>query len=464
MSYTLLIAEDDADMARLLAELATERGFQPVTVHTGDDAAARLASGGLDALFTDLRLPGPDGLDLLKLAREIDPSIPVVLVTGYATVRNAIDAYRNHVSDIITKPFDTEEAGRTLSRIYESLRHRDQVERLTTRLRQLDAELPRPVLQSRSMRSVMRLVRQVADTDIPVLLNGETGTGKSLLARLLHNLGSRRDGLYFSLNCAGISPALAESELFGHEKGAFTGASERKKGLLELADGGTLLIDEINSAAPEIQVRLLQFLQERTLMRVGGRQLIKVDVRLVYATNQPLDRLVDEGSFRADLYYRLTVFPIDLPPLRERGEDIVPLAEQLLSTYALRYNRDIEGFTPEALQCLRAYQWPGNVRELENIVQRAVVLARGTEIEPGYLPAELRQTGATHGATRAVPLPVDPDAPLAEVERWWIACMLDRCDGNKTEAARRLGIDASTLHRKLKVAATKRAGSCEPSD
>ncbi|WP_127475006.1 sigma-54-dependent transcriptional regulator [Sulfurivermis fontis] len=449
MSYTLLIAEDDRDMARLLAELAADCGFRAVTVHTGQEAAVHLAGGEADALFTDLRLPGPDGLTLLRLAHEIDPALPVVLVTGYATVQNAIDAFRNQVADIITKPFDTDEVSAVLARIFESLRHRTQVEQLTARLHQLDTGVPPPVMHSRAMREVMEVVHQVADADIPVLLNGETGTGKSMLARLLHTLGARREQPYFSLNCAGIAPTLAESELFGHEKGAFTGATQRKKGLLELADGGTLLLDEINSAPPEIQVRLLQFLQERTLMRVGGQHIIEVDVRLVCATNQPLDELVAQGRFRADLYYRLKVFPIDLPPLRERSEDIVPLAEQLLSTFALRYNKTLQGFTPAALDCLRAYRWPGNVRELENIVQRAVVLARGEFIEPIQLPAELRQPAGRTALPDAA-LPISPDATLAEVETWWIRHMLERCDGNKTETARRLGIDASTLHRKLR--------------
>jgi DNA-binding NtrC family response regulator len=455
MSYTLLIAEDDRDMARLLAELAGDCGFRTLTAHSGQEAASHLAGGAVDALFTDLRLPGPDGLALLRLAHDIDPALPVVLITGYATVRNAIDAFRNQVTDIITKPFDTDEVSAALTHIYDSLRHRTQVEQLSARLRQLDAGVPPPVMHSRAMREVVEQLQQVADADIPVLLNGETGTGKSMLARLLHNLGPRREQPYFNLNCAGIAPTLAESELFGHEKGAFTGATQRKKGLLELAEGGTLLLDEINSAPAEIQVRLLQFLQERTLMRIGGQQVIEVDVRLVCATNQPLEALVEQGRFRADLYYRLKVFPIDLPPLRERTEDIVPLAGQLLSTHALRYNKKIQGFSPAALDCLRAYRWPGNVRELENIIQRALVLARGEFIEPNQLPAELRQPAGGLAQRAAAGLPLAPDASLAEVEAFWIRQMLERCDGNKTEAARRLGIDASTLHRKLRDAGAK---------
>jgi transcriptional regulator with PAS, ATPase and Fis domain len=300
------------------------------------------------------------------------------------------------------------------------------------------------------MREAQRLIAQAADTDIPVLLTGETGTGKSRIARLLHALGPRRDGPFFGINCAGVAVSLAESELFGHEKGAFTGATARKKGLLELADGGTLLLDEINSAPPQIQVRLLQFLQDRTLVRVGGQQLLHVDVRLVCAANESLERLVQEGRFRADLYYRLKVFPVDIPPLRERREDVLPLAERFLSIYSGRYARDLKGFEPAALACLRNYAWPGNVRELENIVQRAVVLAeRGGEVGTAHLPAELVQP-ASAGQVSAALGRLSPDAPLAEVESFWIRHMLARCHDNKREAARRLGINASTLHRKLR--------------
>ncbi len=451
MKPTLLIAEDDPDMADLLAELARESGFAPHPVHRGDQAADLLRHGSFDALFTDLRLPPPDGLELLHLAHTLDPAMPVVMITGFATTQNAIDAFHDGVFDLITKPFDIDKARTVLQRIHDELAHRQRIEQLTTRLDQLelrDSAALAPVMQSRAMRAVMSMIEMVADADVPILLTGETGTGKGMLARFIHQTSPRRDGPYFSLNCASIASSLAESELFGHEKGAFTGASQRRKGLLELADGGTLLLDEINSAPPEIQVRLLQFLQERTLMRVGGQQQIQVDVRLICATNEPLDVLVEAGRFRADLYYRLKVFPINLPPLRERLDDIVPLAEQLVSRAAREHGRPVNGFTGEALAALRHYPWPGNVRELENVIQRAVILCREERIGPELLPAE---AATARPPSHSGLLPgLDNDASLAEVERVWIEQMLVRCDGNKREAARRLGIDASTLHRKLR--------------
>jgi two-component system NtrC family response regulator len=305
------------------------------------------------------------------------------------------------------------------------------------------------VTLSRGAKQVAKLAREIAPLDIPVLIQGETGTGKGVLARYIHGLGPRSGNAFFALNCAAISPTLVESELFGHEKGAFTGASERKRGLLELADGGTLLLDEINSTPPEVQARLLQFIQERSFVRVGGERTVSVDVRLLVATNENLATLVEQGRFRRDLYYRLNVFPIVLPPLRERREDIPLLAERFIARYARQYARPARFLSGEALDALNRYSWPGNVRELENIVQRAVVLATGEMIGPEHIPAELAQ----HPSSTAEQVRISPDTTLAELETYWIDFTLARCQGNKAEAARRLGIDITTLHRRLKKSA-----------
>jgi DNA-binding NtrC family response regulator len=445
--FSLLIAEDDRRMAELLAELAEAAGFTTRIVADGADAATQLERGEAEALLTDLRLPPPDGLDLLRLARRVAPELPVVLITGHASLQVAVDAFRDGLFDLITKPFDTIQVKALLRRIRLLLEHRVRLESLSTRLAKLEGDAVDPVRESPAARRALALVEQIASLDVPVLLTGETGTGKSLTARLIHQLGPRRGGPFFCLSCATIAASLVESELFGHEPGAFTGAAGRKRGLLELADGGTLLLDEINSAGRETQVRLLQFIQDRTLLRVGGTQTVAVDVRLIFATNEPLEPLVSAGTFRQDLYFRLNVFPIKLPPLRERREDIPPLAERLLLRFARELDRPTRRFSPEALDRLAGYHWPGNIRELENLVQRAVILCQGEQVEAGHLPADL---SPGINATSAGAMPFPQDATLQQVERIWIDRVLASCSGNKSEAARRLGIDVSTLHRKLR--------------
>ncbi|MDZ7663346.1 sigma-54 dependent transcriptional regulator [Thiohalophilus sp.] len=446
MKFDILIAEDDPDMADLLEELASEAGFRVTVLYTGSEARQRLHRDLPDVLFTDLRLPQPDGLQLLNEARGLNPGMPVVMITGYATVQDAVEGFRNGLFDLITKPFDTEQVRGLLERVRNLLTHERRIEQLDARLAQLDEE-PAPVIESRAAQRMLELAEQVAPLELPVLLSGETGTGKGVLARWIHDASPRCEGPYLALNCAAVPETLIENELFGHEKGAFTGATSRKRGLLELADGGTLLLDEINSTRPEVQARLLQFVQERTLLRVGGERPVDVDVRLVVAANEDLAKLVEEGRFRRDLFYRLNVYPIELPPLRERREDIAPLAERFMLRYARELARDVRGFSAGTLDALQGYDWPGNVRELENIVQRAVVLANGEHIERHHLPRELI---AGSSASPSDPWPIPPDATLLEVERYWMEHMLRRCQGNKTEAARRLGIDPSTLHRRLR--------------
>lgn len=448
MKPTVLIAEDDEDMACLLAELCDEAGLEATTVHDGGSAVRRMHAEPPDVLLTDLRLPAPDGMALLAEARAIDPSMPVVMITGYATVQNAVQAFRAGLHDLITKPFDNEQVAALLARIVSLLSHRRRIVQLTAQLERCGAERPAPVALSRNSREALQLAQQVAPLDMPVLISGETGTGKGVLARHIHEQSPRADGPYFAINCAAIPENLIENELFGHEKGAYTGAAERKRGLLELADGGTLLLDEINTTSPEVQARLLQFVQEKSLMRVGGERTIQVDVRLLVATNEELAALVEEGRFRRDLFYRLNVFPIPLPPLRERQEDISALAESLLLSAARRFSRPAREFSAAALEALQRYAWPGNIRELENILQRAVVLAAGAVVGLEHLPAELGERLLR--TPRQEGLPIPDDATLAEVELYWIRRMIERCGGNKTEAARRLGVDPSTLHRRLK--------------
>ncbi len=446
MKFQLLIAEDDRDMAELLAGMAREVGFSVRTAATGQLALLAMNELLPDVLITDLRLPEPNGMGLLREARERDGNMPVVLITGYATVKDAVEGFKSGLHDLITKPFNIAHVQGVLQRLHGQLAHRRRSESLFAQLEQLRGEGAAPVATSRVTRELFAQVEEIAPLDIAVLIQGGSGTGKGVLARHIHQHSQRHEGPFFALNCAAVPENLIENELFGHEKGAFTGASSRKRGLLELADGGTLLLDEINSTSSDVQARLLQFIQERRFMRVGGERMLEVDVRLIAAANEDLATLVEQGRFRADLYYRLNVFPITLPTLAQRSEDIPALAEWFIAKYARQYNRPTRQLSAEAMGALCNYHWPGNIRELENIIQRAVVLARGETIYPAQLPAELQQSSG-----RAVAgLPVSPDASLAELESWWIGHMLQRCEGNKSEAARRLGIDVSTLHRKLR--------------
>lgn len=445
MNNRLFIAEDDAVMSGLLTDLAQEAGFSVVSFADGKKACDALSIDPPDALLADIQMPGMNGLDLIEAASASCPGLPAAIITGYATVPDVVRAFRSGAIDLITKPFDNQDVRSVLGRFRNFLDRERRIEALTERLSMLESSPIMPVCKSRMMQEAMKMVDKVADLNTPVLLVGETGTGKGVLARAIHSASSRHDAPWFSVNCGALADSVAESELFGHERGAFTGANARKRGVLELADGGTLFLDEINSASPAIQTRLLDFVQERTLRRVGGEKSIQVDVRLVIASNQNLGELVKDGLFREDLWYRLNIFPVSVPALRERREDILSLAEHFLIRIARDLKRPAKRFNEDVEKALLSYNWPGNVREMENIIHRAVVLADDMDIERQHLPQELsgtnsKQTGIAWG----------PDASLEEVEAHWISHMLTRCDGNKSEAARRLGIDVSTLHRKLR--------------
>jgi DNA-binding NtrC family response regulator len=443
MTPTLLIAEDDVDLAKLAARVAADVGFEVIVRHDGDAALHALESDLPDALLTDLRLPGHDGLDLLKASKSLDPQRPVLLMTGYATPMNAIEAFRLGVSDILLKPFDLDVARSALLRLQSAFAQK-------ARLLQLTEQVARSqgaawlAAQSPAMQATLALAAQVAASPLPVLLEGETGVGKGVLARHIHALSPRASGPFFTLHCGALPQTLLESELFGFEKGAFSGANARKPGLLELAAGGTLFLDEINSTSLDAQTRLLQFIQDKQVFRIGGVKPVKVDVRLIFAANQPLKDAVREGRFREDLYYRIAVFPVPVPPLRERRDDLAALAEFLMAKHAAEMGRAALPLEPEALARIQAYDWPGNVRELENTLQRALVLAQGDRIGMADLPQELRDPPAGPAC------PWGESATLAEVESAWIKRVLERCEGNRTQAAKILGIDPSTLWRRLK--------------
>jgi DNA-binding NtrC family response regulator len=444
MTFTLLIAEDDTAQAKLLSRVAAEAGFDVATVADGDAALAELRASPPDALFTDLRLPGADGLALIAAARDADAGMPVILATGHATAHNAVEAFHLGVMDVLFKPLELDTLRLTLKRLRQTLAQRRRIDQLSA---QLATQNTPPLIESQSpaMKRCLQLAAQVADKELPVLLEGETGAGKGMLAAYIHGLSGRRDGPFLTLNCGALPATLLESELFGFEKGAFSGATARKPGLLELAHGGTLFLDEINSTSLDAQTRLLQFIQDKRLMRLGGVKAIDVDVRLILASNRPLKEEVTAGRFRQDLYFRVNVFPIPVPALRERREDIPTLTEYFLARHVRALNPDVKALAPEALERLAAYDWPGNVRELEGVIQRALVLASGTSLTPADLPADLRPSPLRLDGP---PWPVA--ATLEEVEAYWIHYVLGLCGGNRTQAARRLGIDPSTLWRKLK--------------
>ncbi len=443
MMPTLLIAEDDAALAKLAARVAEEAGFSVVVRHDGDAARSTLETEVPDALLTDLRLPGCDGLDLLRTSKALDPQRPVLLMTGYATPMTAIEAFRLGVSDILLKPFDLDVARAALVRLKSAFDQKARLLQLTEQVaRSQDAAYL--AAKSPAMQETLELAAQVADSPLPVLLEGETGVGKGVLARHIHALSPRAGGPFFTLHCGALPQTLLESELFGYEKGAFSGATARKPGLLELAAGGTLFLDEINSTSLDAQTRLLQFIQDKQVFRIGGVKPVKVDVRLIFASNQSLKERVRDGGLREDLYYRIAVFPITVPPLRERREDLADLAGFLLARSAFEMGRPALPLDADALARIQAYAWPGNVRELANTLQRALVLARGALIRAADLPAEL------HERPGAPSCPWDESATLAEVESAWIKQALERCGGNRTQAAKMLGIDPSTLWRKLK--------------
>jgi len=447
--FSLLVIEDDQDMASLLCELAELQGFQASACYDVKSGIEAIHQRNPDIVFTDLRLPDGSGLEVLKHAKTHHNETLVVMITGYASLQDAIEAFKFGLFDLITKPFETQQVKNLLGRILDLKNHQVRMQQLEARINQLENKPHAPVYQSPTMLAVMQEVALAAPLDVSVLIHGETGVGKGVMARYIHETGANSKGPYFELNCAAIPENLIESELFGHEKGAFTGATNRKAGLLELANGGTLLLDEINSTRLDVQAKLLHFLQNQTLVRVGGQKAIKVNVRLLFATNQPLKQLVEQGLFREDLYYRINVFPINIPALRERREDITPLAESFVKMYSQRFNKPIHAVSPKVLKALTHYDWPGNIRELENIMQRSVVLAKADVIELSHLPDELHQykVPAIHGQDIQLP----EEASLAQIETLWIEHVLKSVDGNKSLAAKKLGIDASTLYRKLQL-------------
>ncbi len=426
----ILVAEDDAAMQELLQRILADEGYAVELVDDGLAAMARLGNApAVDLVLTDLRMPGADGVQVLEFVQQKLPGTPVVVLTAFGSIPGAVDAMRLGAFDYLSKPLPNPQALRDVLR------------------RALDApagggsvEL---VARDPAMERVVEQVHKVAPRETTVLLLGESGTGKEVLARLLHEQSPRSQGPFVAVNCAALTESLLESELFGHEKGAFTGATTRHEGRFEQARSGTLFLDEVGETSPALQAKLLRVLQEKTFERVGGEKELSADVRLVAATNRDLEKSVEQGHFRQDLYYRLAVFPILIPPLRQRAADVLPLAEHFLHLLTRGPDRTAPSISDGARQALAAHAWPGNVRELQNVMERALILSGGdtlTEAELN-LPASSASGGAPAGGAGGT---------LKDMERQAIAVALDAEEGNRKRAAKRLGIALRTLQYKIK--------------
>jgi len=442
---TILVVDDDTAHRTMLRTLVGGWGYKISEADDGGSAIGMVRQQPYDLVLMDVRMLKVSGLEALAAIKSINPAIPVVIMTAYSSVETAVAALKQGAHDYLTKPLDFDKLRITLERAMEHSRLKAENRLLRERLG-LQFDRRHIIGQSTAMVRLFDSVAQVAPSEATVLIAGESGTGKELIAGAIHFNSSRRDGPFVRLNCAAITETLLESELFGHEKGAFTGADRRREGRFFQADGGSLLLDEVSEMPLPMQVKLLRVLQEREFTRVGGDAVIRVDVRVIAATNKRLPELVSGGRFREDLYYRLNVVALAIPALRERAEDIPLLAQHFLEAFALKNRKKVKGFTPRAMDRLIRYAWPGNVRELMNAVERAVVMTRGdflSEEDVSPIPAA------------SMPEPEHPPAagarPLEEVEKAAILTTLKTADGNKSEAARRLGITRRTLHKKLKA-------------
>ena len=434
---SILIVDDETVVRDSLGKWFEEEGYNVETATTARDALLKLPGQRWDVALVDIKMPGMDGLELQRKIREVDPEILIIIMTGYASVETAVQALKDGAYDYITKPFDPDDLAHLVRRALEHRRTKEENVRLRESLE--TTQTVELVGNSQALQKVQEMIRTVASTDTTVLIRGESGTGKELVAQAIHNLSPRRYMPLVVIHCGALTETLLESELFGHEKGAFTGALYRKKGKFEVAEGGTVFLDEISDISLKTQTDLLRVLQEREITRVGGTQTIKVDFRAVAATNRDLEGLVKEGTFRPDLYYRLNVFSIELPPLRERREDIPLLADHFLQKYARAMNKRFTAISRAALNKLMNYDWPGNVRELENAIERALVVGREPEIQRADLPLSLQGGSGP---------PAGPS--LDDVERAHILKTLEACDWNQTKAAKVLDIDRVTLYNRIK--------------
>ena len=445
---TILVVDDDAPQRKVLAGYLKKQKYTVFEAGTVPEALTRINSENIDIVLTDLKMPGESGHDLLVRTRSLSPETAVVLMTAYGTIEGAVNAMRAGAYDYLTKPIELDELDLLIGRVSER-------QQLISENRALREQLAGRfsfegiVSVSRQMEEVLNTAGRVAQSKASILIRGESGTGKELLARAIHFSSPRRERPFVAVNCAALNENLLESELFGHERGAFTGAEKQRKGRFELADSGTLFLDEIGDLPGSTQVKLLRVLQEQTFERVGGSDLISVDVRVVAATNRNLEELIRQGAFREDLFYRLNVITIDIPPLRLRRDDIAPTIEHFSLRYGQEQHKKDVVFTKEAWHALLRYDYPGNVRELENIIQRAVILARGTTVTLAELPQVVKGLIAETPERRAEP-PKDLPGAVEKLEKELLFESLRVHGGNQSKAARDLGISERNLRYRLK--------------
>ena len=443
---SVLVVDDEVAILDTLRILLRSEGFEPHVAHGGRKALEQLSALHPDIVLTDIRMPNVGGVEVLAAARESDPDVPVILMTAQATLQSAMQAVNAGAFYYIQKPFRNDELIAILRRAAEHRRLRVENRSLKQEIRRREkTDNDRPIGNSKVWLDILRLTETVAPTDSTVLIQGESGTGKEIISRFIHDLSSRSDGPFLSINCGALPESLLESELFGHVKGSFTGAVKDKMGLFTASEGGTFFLDEIGETTPATQVKLLRALQHREVIPVGGTEAIPVNSRLIAATNRDLDEEIKTGRFRSDLYYRLNVIAIHLPPLRQRRDDIPVLAEHFLQRIAAQRSESPRRLQPAALEALQEYQWPGNVRELENALERAVILSTGEQIGLDVLPERVTQRKAEPLVSGRTP----SNPTLEAVERAYIMWVLQSEGGNKSRTAEVLGIDPSTLYRKL---------------
>jgi DNA-binding NtrC family response regulator len=441
---TILIVEDEAKMRRLLELNLAEDGHATLSAGDAESGLKLLRENSVDLVVTDLKLPGMNGLEFLQAIKRQNAALPVVVMTAFGSVETAVDAMKAGASDYVLKPFSLSEMRMVIRKELDVHNLREENRSLREALGKRYAH-PNVVARSKKMQEVLATVDRVARTNSTVLLGGESGVGKDLIARAIHEKSRRAGGPFIKINSSAIPENLLESELFGYEKGAFTGATASKPGKFELADKGTLFLDEIGDVPPAIQVKLLRVLQEREFERLGGTRTVKVDVRLIAATNRDLREALEQGTFREDLYYRLNVVPIDIAPLRQRKEDIPDLVNLFVSRFAGDSGKPVESITPEAMQILVNYHWPGNVRELQNIIERACALAKGTVLKAGDIHLDLRPAKTANDVAGFLP----EGMTLEHWEDEMIQEALRRANGNKSQAARLLGLSRNALRYRL---------------
>ena len=443
----VLIVDDEPEMAAAMADELASRKFQTATVTSADEAFSKLAEGDeFDVLVTDINMRGMNGVDLCHRVVSNRPDVPVIVVTAFGTLETAVATLRAGAFDFLTKPFDMEQLAIAVERAAQHRRLREEVKRLRQAAEE-SKKFEELVGQSSAMKEVYELIDRVAETDATVLIMGETGTGKELAARAIHRRGRRHDAPMVTINCAAVPQNLLESELFGHTKGAFTDARADRKGLFVQAHGGTLFLDEVGEMPLDMQAKLLRALEVRTVRPVGGQQETPFDVRLIAATHRDLPASIEEGTFREDLYYRINVVEVPMPPLRARGADVLLLAQIFVEQFARQHGKNVKGISPPVAERLLEYSWPGNIRELRNGVERAVALARFEDLVVEDLPAQVRDYKASHVLVASN----DPTelVSLAEVERRYVERVMQAVGGNKRQAAQVLGLDRATLYRKI---------------